>query len=78
MINRRGWIVLAFMAIVMAGVLLHSRVRADDPRLPNGVSCETIRAHVATYGETIALAWARVRYSRAQIELARRCLRDDK
>jgi hypothetical protein len=47
-----------------------------EPKLPQGVTCEIIRAQVAQHGYARALIWARSSgYSWAQIKEARKCLK---
>lgn len=45
------------------------------PKLPSGVTCADVRAHVKQWGKLVALAWAKAQgFSRAEIREARRCL----
>lgn len=45
------------------------------PKLPPGVTCADVRAHVKQWGKLVALAWAKAQgFSRADIREARRCL----
>ncbi len=64
-------------AIVFAALLTLSSVAlADVPRLPAGVTCETVRVLVAKHGKVYALLWARLNgYSRAEIREAEKCLK---
>jgi hypothetical protein len=47
-----------------------------EPQLPQGVTCEMIRAQVAQHGYARAIFWARSNgYSWAQIKEAKKCLK---
>jgi hypothetical protein len=62
------------LALVLSGVCI--KARADAPRLPQGVTCEFVRAKVAEHGKVVAYAWARLQgYSRREINEAKRCLK---
>lgn len=73
-----AFVFLRAAVLIVAGlVLMASAVAADPPRLPPGVTCADVRAKVAEHGEVYAYAWARLRgYSKAQINEAKRCLRN--
>lgn len=71
--GRRGWIVVL---IFMAAALAFSKARADQPKLPDGYTCETVRRYVKDYGYWPALLWARANgFTASEIEAAKRCLR---
>lgn len=62
--------------MAMIAVLLAALATPAPPRLPDGVTCEQVRAWVAAHGEARAIAWAlRQGYSWRDIGEARRCLR---
>ena len=58
-------------------LLLAAPARADDPpKLPDGYTCEDVRAKVAENGRIVAYAWARLHgYSKRDIAEAKKCLR---
>ncbi len=64
-------------AIAFAALLtLSSAAFADPPKLPAGITCETVRSLVAKHGRVYAYAWARLHgYSRADIREAEKCLK---
>lgn len=60
-----------FMTVLLAALL----APAGGPQLPEGVTCDQVRAMVAEHGRTKAIAWAmRQGYSWRQIQEAKRCL----
>jgi hypothetical protein len=62
--------------LITAFVFMCVPAFADAPKLPPGVTCEFVRAKVAEHGKYVAWAWAKLHgYSRAEIEIAKRCLR---
>lgn len=48
----------------------------NEPRLPPGADCETIRAKVAAHGRRLARSWAALHgYSKDDIREAEKCLK---
>lgn len=61
---------LAFWTYLCIGVV------AAEPKLPEGVTCSDVRAHVAQYGKIAAYAWAKLQgYTAQEIREAKKCLR---
>lgn len=71
---RHIWLLplLAVLLLLATGI----RARAEEARLPDGITCEQVRETVARLGKVKALALA-IQHgaSVAQIRAARRCLR---
>jgi hypothetical protein len=65
------------VGIILTAVLLASAADpSTPPRLPEGVTCEFVRAKVAEHGKVIAYAWARLNgFSKREIAEAKRCLK---
>ncbi len=64
--------IVALVLLALAGPVL----AADPPRLPDGVTCDHVRAVVKEHGEIKAIAMAlKAGASLAQIRQARKCLR---
>ncbi len=64
--------IVALVLLALAGPVL----AADPPRLPDGVTCEHVRAVVKEHGEVKALAMALQHGATwEQVRAARRCLR---
>jgi uncharacterized protein YbaA (DUF1428 family) len=64
------------LALVLSGHLRQGSCRRL-PDLPQGVTCEFVRAKVAEHGKVVAYAWARLQgYSKEEIKQAKRCLRE--
>lgn len=64
------------LAVLTIALLWPLTGHAGEPKLPEGVSCSDVRAHVAQYGKIAAYAWAKLQgYSKAEIEQAKRCLK---
>lgn len=77
---RDDWMVwLRAVLLVAACWLLAAAIAlaaGDPPRLPEGVTCELVRAKVAEHGRVYAYAWARLAgFTTAQINEAKRCLK---
>ena len=61
---------------IIALLLISPAASADEPKLPDGYTCEAVRAKVAEHGWLVAYAWAKLQgYSKADIAQAKRCLR---
>jgi hypothetical protein len=63
-------------AVLALALLWPLTGHAGEPKLPEGVTCSDVRAHVAQYGKIAAYAWARLQgYSSKEIAEAKRCLK---
>jgi hypothetical protein len=54
--------------LLIAVLLITPALAADPPKLPDGYTCEDVRAKVAEHGWFIAYAWAKLHgYSKGEI-----------